>query len=312
MEPTSPHISVLLRECIDLFAPKKLKVFVDGTLGAGGHAAAILAEHPEIVRFIGIDQDPGALAIAREKLKPWADKCTLVHGNFSQIEKHLSELGVDSIDGFLIDLGVSSMQFDIPERGFSFRYDAPLDMRMNPASELDASVIVNTWDERQIARILRDYGEIKPWRKAARTIVDARQRAPIKTTAQLVAVLESTMAPYSKPSLHPMTLVFQALRIAVNRELEVLEEVLPLVVNKLSKGGRMGVITFHSLEDRIVKNYFRYEASDKQSTSGLGGLFLDKEPRVDILTNKPTIPDDEEIRSNPRSRSAKLRGIEKR
>lgn len=312
MEPLQPHTSVLLRECLELFAPAKLKIFVDGTLGAGGHAAAILAQHPEIERFIGIDQDPVALDLAKDRLKPWAHKTTFVRGNFAGIEEHLIELKLDKIDGFLIDIGVSSMQFDEPERGFSFRFDAPLDMRMDPSNPVNAEIIVNSWDEYDIARMLRDYGEIKPWRKAARTIVEARQKKPIKTTAELVAVLEPVMAFYKKPGLHPMTLVFQALRIAVNRELDVLEKVLPLAVNRLNKGGRMGVISFHSLEDRIVKNCFRFEASDKYNTSGIGGLFLDKEPKVELLTTRPITAQEDEIQLNPRSRSAKLRGVEKR
>lgn len=312
MEPIIPHTSVLLRECLELFAPTKIKIFVDGTLGAGGHAHAILTQHPEIEHFIGIDQDPSALELAKERLKPWANKVTFVQGNFAGLEKHLSKLNISAIDGFLIDLGVSSMQFDRPERGFSFRYDAPLDMRMDPTSKLDAAYIINAWDEREIARVFRDYGEIKPWRKAARTVVEARQKAPIQTTAQLVAVLTPVMAYYKKPGLNPMTLIFQALRIAVNRELDVLQEVLPVVIEKLRPKGRMGVISFHSLEDRIVKNCFRFEASDKYNTSGIGGLFLDKEPKVELLTTKPIIPDDDEIQMNPRSRSAKLRGVEKR
>jgi 16S rRNA (cytosine1402-N4)-methyltransferase len=312
MEPVNPHTSVLLRECLELFAPNPIKIFVDGTLGAGGHAEAILTQHPEIERFIGIDQDPVALNLAKERLKKWAHKVSFVQGNFAGLKTYLEQMDIAAIDGFLIDLGVSSMQFDQPERGFSFRFDAPLDMRMDPNNPVSAATIVNTWDEREIARIFRDYGEIKPWRKAAATIIEARKRAPIQTTAQLVAVLDPVMAYYKKPGLHPMTLIFQALRIAVNRELDVLEQVLPLVIDRLRPTGRMGVISFHSLEDRIVKNCFRFEASDKYNTSGIGGLFLDKDPRVELLTTKPISAKDDEIQMNPRSRSAKLRGVEKR
>lgn len=299
------HQSVLLRECLALFEGTSLTVFLDGTLGAGGHAEALLAAHPEIQTYIGMDQDETALTIAKERLKPWEHKMRYVHSNFTDLPKVIDK----PVNGILLDLGVSSMQFDMMERGFSFREEAPLDMRMDRRNAVTAATIINTWSERELGEILRDYGEMKPWRKAARRLVESR---PIYTTTELVAVLEPMLRPFKKPGLHPLTLVFQALRIAVNRELEVLEEVVPKALDCLAPGGRIAIISFHSLEDRIVKNTLRFAASDKYDTSGIGGLFLDKVPTVELLTSKPIVPTLEEIESNPRSRSAKLRGAQKR
>lgn len=301
----APHQPVLLRECLKLFEESDLKVFVDGTLGAGGHAEALLKEHPEIVQYIGIDQDQSALAIAEERLAPWKEKLTLVHGNFSGLEKYLKQ----NVDGILLDLGVSSMQLDKVERGFSFRGDAPLDMRMDRTRDLTAATILNEWPEQEIARLFRDYGEVKPWRKCAALVVEAR---PYRTTEDLVRVLEPFLMRFKKPGLHPLTLVFQGLRIAVNSELDVLRETLPVAIDKLNPGGVIGVISFHSLEDRIVKNTLRFAASDKYDTSGVGGVFHDKEPLVDIITRKPITATEDEMEENPRSRSAKLRGARKR
>jgi 16S rRNA (cytosine1402-N4)-methyltransferase len=308
-----PHISVLLREVLHYFEGRTIHRFIDGTLGAGGHSEAILKAHPEIELLIGIDQDPVARAIAEERLSPWSSKVRIVSGNFSDLDKHLSLMGIDCVDGILLDLGVSSMQFDMPEKGFSFMRDGPLDMRMDPTKELTAAYIVNHWSEQDLGRIFRDYGEEKRWRVAAHAVASARKLSYIATTFELAEVLSLVLKPHPfKKGIHPFTLVFQALRIAVNAELETLEKVIPMAIDKLSKGGRLGVISFHSLEDRIVKNAIRFAASDKMDTSGLGGgLFLDKDPIVTILTKKPEIPTTEEIENNPRSRSAKLRVIEK-
>lgn len=304
------HTSVLLREFLRFYEDKSLRYFVDGTLGAGGHAAAVLETHPEIELFIGIDQDDTALRIARERLLPWQQKILLVKGNFEDLKKHLEKKQIRFVDGLLFDLGVSSMQFDIPEKGFSFSQDGPLDMRMNQEALLTADEIVNTWSEQDIGRVLREYGEEKQWRMAARAIVSAREKEPIRTTKQLAAILNPLFS-WKKKGINPLTLIFQGLRIAVNRELDVLASMLPQALDCLVKGGRLSVISFHSLEDRIVKNCFRYAADDKENTSGLGGIFLDKEPMIQILTRKPVSPSDEEIQSNPRSRSAKLRVVEK-
>lgn len=305
------HTSVLLRELLDLFKGQKIRIFVDATLGAGGHSEAFLTEHPEIELLIGIDQDPTARAIAEKRLSKWKNKIKIIPSNFSNLKTILSDLNIPSIDGIIFDLGVSSMQFDQAEKGFSFMRDGPLDMRMNPDNPLTAAVIINTWEERDLARIFRDYGEEKRWRAAARAITQARKEAPIETTFQLVEALKPAFPGYYKKGLHPATLVFQALRIAVNDELRVIENTLPVAIEALASGGRVGVISFHSLEDRIVKTITRDAASDKVNTSGIGGLFLDKDPTIKILTKKPIVPSDQEIEENPRSRSAKLRVVEK-
>ncbi|MBA3816447.1 MAG: 16S rRNA (cytosine(1402)-N(4))-methyltransferase RsmH [Parachlamydiaceae bacterium] len=308
------HASVLLQEVLHYFEDCSIRYFVDGTLGAGGHSEAILKAHPEIELLIGVDQDPVARAIAEERLAPWGSKVRIVTGNFVDLAKHLSALGIQYVDGILLDIGVSSMQFDMPEKGFSFMRDGPLDMRMDPTKELTAAYIVNHWSEHDLGRIFRDYGEEKRWRAAMYAIANARKVAPITTTFELAAALKEALKPHPyKREIHPLTLVFQALRIAVNAELESLESIIPVAIEKLNTGGRLSVISFHSLEDRIVKNAIRFAASDKMDTSGLGGgLFLDKEPIVNILTKKPITPTTEEIEVNPRSRSAKLRVIEKR
>lgn len=308
---TLPHTSVLLNELLGFFKDKPLKYFVDATLGAGGHSQAILKEHPEIELLIGIDQDPVAREIAKERLASWSDRVQIIPGNFSDLKNHLAKIGIKAVDGIIFDLGVSSMQFDLPEKGFSFMRDGPLDMRMDPTKSLTAAEIVNTWTESEMGRIFREYGEEKRWRTAARAIVAARNEKPINTTLELAEVLRKAI-PYTKKGINPATLVFQALRICVNAELDVIEKAMPAAIDMLAKDGILGVISFHSLEDRIVKNAMRFAASDKFDTEGIGGVFLDKEPIVNLITRKPVIPGDEEIHINPRSRSAKLRIIEKR
>ena len=307
----APHASVLLHEMIEFFRDRPIRYFVDATLGAGGHSAAFLEAHPEIELLIGIDQDPVARGIAAERLAPWKNKVRIVAGNFSEMTELVRSVGIDAVDGIIFDLGVSSMQFDMSEKGFSFMRDGPLDMRMDPTRSLSAAEIVNTWPEGDIGRVFRDYGEEKRWRAAARVIVEARKEKPITTTLELVSVIRKAI-PVTKKGINPATLVFQALRIAVNRELEVLETALPAALDLLVPGGRLAVISFHSLEDRIVKNFMRYAADDKVDSQGIGGVFLDKEPTVIPITRKPVIPADEEIAGNPRSRSAKLRVVEKR
>lgn len=309
---TIPHSSVLLDEIVHFFHTQSLRRFVDATLGAGGHSEAILKDHPEIELLIGIDQDPTAREIAKKRLADWEQKVKIVQGNFSELASALEGISINSVDGIIFDLGVSSMQFDMPEKGFSFMRDGPLDMRMDPSGTLTAAEIVNTWPEEQLDRIFRDYGEEKRSRAAARAIATARKHKPIATTLDLAEALKIALRPHPfKRGIHPLTLVFQALRIAVNGELDVLKAVLPIAIQRLSKGGRLGVISFHSLEDRIVKNAMQFAASDKVHTSGISGMFLDKEPQVTILTKKPIVPSEEEIEQNPRSRSAKLRVVEK-
>lgn len=308
---TLPHTSVLLNELLFFFKNCSLKYFIDATLGAGGHSEAFLKEHPEIEILIGIDQDPIARAIAKERLAPWNKKVHIIEGNFSDLKNHLAKIGLSQVNGILFDLGVSSMQFDLPEKGFSFMRDGPLDMRMDPTENLSAAEIVNTWSEDQLGRIFRDYGEEKFWRAAARTIVASRKEKPIHTTFELVEVLKRAI-PFTKKGIHPATLIFQALRICVNAELDRLEATMPAAIELLAQNGLLGVISFHSLEDRIVKNSMRFAASDKFDTVGLGGVFLDKEPIVNLITRKPVVPGHEEVKVNPRSRSAKLRMIQKR
>jgi 16S rRNA (cytosine1402-N4)-methyltransferase len=305
------HTPVLLNEVISIFDGMSIKTFVDCTLGAGGHAEAILTAHPEIMQWVGIDQDPTACDLARKRLEPWQEKISIALGNFRHLDDILRKLSIASVDGILMDLGVSSMQLDQPEKGFSFMHEGPLDMRMNPNNPLTAEMIVNEWSEHEIGRILRDYGEEKQWRKAAHAITNARTRQPIRTTKDLVNILYPVLMHRAKKGLNPLTLVFQGLRIFLNDELGALQAALPQALKFLQPKGRLAVISFHSLEDRIVKQMFQYESSDKESTSGLGGLFLDKKPTVRILTKKPIVPESVEKTINPRSSSAKLRAFEK-
>ncbi len=302
-----PHVPVLLSEVMQAFQPCRLKVFVDGTLGAGGHAQSILQAHPEIDIYVGIDRDPQALALASERLEPWHHKLVLKHGNFADFDHFLCELKLQAIDGLLVDLGASSMQFDQPERGFSFSQNGPLDMRMNPAEDLTAAEVINTWPEQELGRIFREYGEEKRWRMAARLIVEARQQKPILTTFELAKVWLPHFSRNPKKRINPLTLLFQALRISVNHELESLEIFMSKATKWLSPSGRLAVISFHSLEDRIVKNSMRLAASDKWETSGIGGLFRDKRPSMSLITKKPIVPTEQEVSQNLRSRSAKLR-----
>jgi 16S rRNA (cytosine1402-N4)-methyltransferase len=278
------HIPVLMREVLEVFAGKNLRVFFDGTLGAGGHARAILEAHPEIERYIACDRDPVAFEIAKQNLSAWGHKVEFIRGNYADSIP-------DHIDGFLIDVGVSSMQLDERQRGFSFLADAPLDMRMNPDGRLTAEEIVNRFSETELARIVFEYGEERRSRQIAKAIVEARRKKPIKTTGQLVEIIKPHA---TKGKLHFATLTFQALRIAVNEELKQLEHGLARAIKKLNTGGRLAVISFHSLEDRIVKNIIR-----------------DHKEELEILTKKPIAPQDDEIKENPRSRSSKLRAAEK-
>jgi 16S rRNA (cytosine1402-N4)-methyltransferase len=306
-----PHVSILLQEWLQDLKDKQLTYYIDATLGAGGHSEGVLKEHPELKALIGIDQDTHALKIAEERLQPWKSKLILIHENFSDLKSIVQKLDIGSVDGILIDLGVSSMQLDEKERGFSFGKEGPLDMRMNQEGNLTAADIVNDWSEQEIGTILRDYGEERKWRQAAKEIVSARKHRTIETTLDLVDVLKPVFPAYNKKGVHPMTLVFQGLRIAVNEELKVLENVLPQAIEALSPGGLLGVISFHSLEDRIVKNVFRLAASTWDNLDGPRDLANPKDPTIKLVHKKPLIPSDEEMRRNTRSRSAKLRIVEK-
>lgn len=302
------HVPVLYQQVLSLFSDQKIHTFVDGTLGAGGHAKLILEAHPEIELYIGIDQDISALEIAKRNLDPWKDKIQYIHSNYYDAIKGLINCNVD---GILLDLGVSSMQLDRAERGFSFMRDGPLDMRMNPQAPLTAKIIVNEWSSYEIGKILRDYGEEKQWKRATQAIVEARKINPIETTQQLVSILSPLIYRKKGKKINPLTLIFQGLRIAVNNELEVVEKTLPLCIDLLNPGGKLAVISFHSLEDRIAKKTFEYYSSDKENTSGMWGTFKDKKPIIKKTTRKPLIADEKEIEANPRSSCAKLRCIEK-
>lgn len=285
------HIPVLLAEVLRIFEGLKIGTFFEGTVGAGGHAEAILEAHPEIERYFACDRDPSALALAKKRLDDrWGKKVEYIHGPFAELPRYLDERGVSSVDGFFIDIGVSSMQLDQKERGFSFQGDAPLDMRMDPGSDLTAAELVNRLPEVELARIFYEYGEERRSRQAARAIVDARRKKKIQTTGELVAIIFKVIR---GGKIHPATRIFQALRIAVNDELGQLKLALEGAADRLQIGGKMAVISFHSLEDRIVKYAFR------------------EDKRLEILTKKPIGPSAQESRANPRSRSAKLRAAEK-
>lgn len=285
------HIPVLESQVLSVFEGKEIGTFFDGTLGAGGHASAILKAHPEIERYLGCDRDPTALELAKSRLEPWGEKVELVRGTYDDLPRILKEKKISTIDGFLIDVGVSSMQLDEVERGFSFRGEAPLDMRMDPESRLTAEEIVNRFSEKELARIFFEYGEERRSRQVAKAIVEARRKKRIRTTKELVDIV---MPVATKGRLHPATLVFQALRIVVNDELGQLERGIQAAMEHVAVGGRIAVISFHSLEDRIVKNLLRSDRADWK-----------------VLTKKPVGPTDEEIKINPRSRSAKLRAAER-
>jgi 16S rRNA (cytosine1402-N4)-methyltransferase len=303
---TSPHLPVLLNEVVDLFSALELRQFVDGTLGAGGHAQAILTAHPELNLYLGIDQDSEARELAAQRLAAFSDQLRIVSGNFRDLAGLLQGQQVSKVDGILLDLGVSSMQLDRAERGFSFMNEGPLDMRMDPTQSLNAATICNTWEEGDIRRILREYGEEPRASRVARAIVRER---PFVTTADLVAAIRPALRYKEVSRKHPATRTFQALRIAVNSELDVVREVLPQAIELLRPGGVLAVITFHSLEDRIVKHWFQQAASDKQNSSGIGGLFLDKDPLVKLVNRKPIGASEQEQNMNARSRSAKLRAV---
>ena len=305
------HLPVLCSEFLSFFRGQRVRFFVDGTVGGGGHSEALLHEHPELEVLIGIDRDPRACSLARERLRPWGEKVFIYEDSYEFIGRYLQEHQISCVDGILLDLGVSSMQLDSPERGFSFSKEGPLDMRMSPSNPLTAEEIVNDWSEKELGKIFRDYGEERKWRRAVATIVAARREERIVTTGQLAALLEKSLKRNPRKPIHPATRIFQALRICVNEELGILTRALGHSLDLLCPGGRMAVISFHSLEDRLTKNAFRKAASDKQNTSGLGGLFLDKEPLVKILTKKPVEATNEEMNENPRCRSAKMRVVER-
>lgn len=302
------HQSVLLEETLQVLQPKKNEVFTDATLGMGGHTQAIL-EAGENIRVIGIDQDLEAIGYAKERLKKFGERFRISHANFSEIKKVLREAEIEKVDGVLADLGVSSLQFDSAERGFSFRFDAPLDMRMNAEDETEtAAELLENLREEEIADIIYKYGEERASRKIARWIVDKRKRGePVRTTKQLADLIERAIGRGKKDKIHPATRTFQALRIAVNRELDILEDFIRDAVDVLKKDGRLAVITFHSLEDRIVKQTFQKLSGKCFCPPRIPRCVCGAEKKIEILTRKPIAPNERETEENPRARSAKLR-----
>ena len=305
------HISVLLDECIEGLAIKPDGIYVDGTLGGAGHSSEIV-KRLTTGRLIGIDRDPVALKAAGERLAPYADRVTLVHSNFCEIAQVLKDLNIDGVDGILLDLGVSSPQLDDSSRGFSYMADAPLDMRMNGEDTLSAYDVVNSWSYEELKRILFDYGEERYAPKIASAICKKREEKPIETTLELVDVIRSAMpAQALREKQHPAKRSFQAIRIAVNDELGSVEKVMKDAIPCLNPGGRLAVITFHSLEDRIVKTSMAGAAKGCTCPPSFPVCVCGKKPQVQVITLKPIVSGDEELERNPRARSAKLRVCEK-
>ena len=305
------HVSVLLEECIDGLNIKPDGIYVDGTLGGAGHSSQI-AKRLTTGRLIGIDRDPVALKAAGERLAPYADRVTLVHSNFCEIAQVLKDLGIDGVDGILLDLGVSSPQLDDAERGFSYMNDAPLDMRMNGEDALSAYEVVNTWSYEELRRILFDYGEERYAPRIADAICRRREEKPIRTTLELVDIIRSAMpAAALREKQHPAKRSFQAIRIAVNDELGSVETVMRDAIPCLNPGGRLAIITCHSLEDRIVKNGMAEAAKGCTCPPSFPVCVCGKKPKVKLISRKPIVSGDEELERNPRARSAKLRICEK-
>ena len=305
------HVSVLLEECIQGLDIKPDGIYVDGTLGGAGHPSRIAARLTTGL-LIGVDRDEIALAAAAERLAPYGDRVKLVHSNFSRLDEVLEELGIPGVDGILLDLGVSSPQLDDESRGFSYMADAPLDMRMDGTDALNACTVVNTWPYEELKRILYEYGEERYAPQIASNICKRRESAPIATTLELVEVIRSAMPPAAlREKQHPAKRSFQAIRIAVNDELNSVARVMEAAIPRLNPGGRLAVITFHSLEDRIVKNAMAAAAKGCTCPPSFPVCVCGKKPKVKLITRKPIVSGDEELEQNPRARSAKLRICEK-
>ena len=305
------HRPVLLEECLEALAIRPDGIYVDGTLGRAGHSLEI-ARRLTTGRLIGIDRDETAIAAARERLRDYMDHVTLVHSNFDRIGAILEELNISGADGMLFDLGVSSPQLDDAQRGFSYMHDAPLDMRMDRTAALDAHQVVNRWPYEELRRILYEYGEERYAPAIAKGICRARETAPIETTLQLVDVIKSAMPPQAlREKQHPAKRSFQAIRIAVNGELDALPPMLNAAAEHLNTGGRLAVISFHSLEDRIIKKTMQELASGCTCPPNFPVCVCGKTPKMKLISRKPITPDDGELTENPRARSAKLRVAEK-
>ena len=305
------HISVLLKESIEGLNIRPEGIYLDGTLGGAGHSAEI-ARRLTTGRLIGVDRDPKALAAAEQRLAPWMDRVELVHSNFRELDAILDSLGIPAVDGILLDLGVSSPQLDEADRGFSYMADAPLDMRMDPSDPLTAYEIVNTWPQEELRRILFTYGEERYAPLIAAAIVRRREQAPIESTLALVDIIRSAMPQKAlREKQHPAKRSFQAIRIAVNDELGAVDAVMQRAIDRLKPGGRLAVITFHSLEDRIVKNAMAEAVRGCTCPPEFPVCVCGKKPKLKLIARKPIVAGEEELERNPRARSAKLRVAER-
>ena len=305
------HKSVLLNETIDGLNIKPDGIYVDGTLGGGGHAYEVCRRLGEKGSIIGIDQDAAAIEAASARLKDFGEKVTIVRSNYCDMKSRLHELGIDKVDGIVLDLGVSSYQLDTAERGFSYREDAPLDMRMDTRQKMTARDIVNDYTEADLYRVIRDYGEDKFAKNIAKHIVQARAVKPVETTAELSEIIRASIPmKFQKKSGHPAKRTFQAIRIELNRELDVLRDSLDDMIDLLNPGGRLCIITFHSLEDRIVKSAFRKNENPCTCPPDFPVCVCGKKSKGSIITKKPILPSEEELEWNSRSKSAKLRIFE--
>lgn len=307
------HKSVLLEETIENLNIKPDGIYVDGTLGGGGHSYHIAEQLSSNGRLIGIDQDADAIAAATKRLEPFSDRVTIVRNNYCNFEQVLKELSIDKVDGIVLDLGVSSYQLDTAERGFTYKTDAPLDMRMDQRQQLTAKDIVNTYSEFDLYRIIRDYGEDRFAKNIARHIVSARQIKPIETTFELNEVIKAAI-PMKVRAVggHPAKKTFQAIRIELNHELDVLEDSIDTMIDHLNDKGRICIITFHSLEDRIVKTRFRNCENPCTCPPDFPVCVCGKKSKGKVITRKPIVPSEEELEENKRSKSSKLRVFERR
>lgn len=307
MQPQPPHLPVLYHEIIQALMPRSPGKYIDATVGAGGHAWGILENSAPDGLLLALDRDPQALAIASQRLFVYKDRVFLVHASYLNLLEEMERLGWQSVDGIVFDLGLSSMQLDTPQRGFSFQSQGPLDMRFDPTQPLDATELVNNLPENDLADLIWRYGEERGSRRIAAAIVRNR---PVTTTQQLAEIVSKAMGG-QRSRIHPATRTFQALRIAVNQELQAVENVLPLAVKALSPGGRVAIIAFHSMEDRLVKQYFRRESRDCICPPDQPVCVCGHKASLREITRHPIIPTEEETLTNPRARSARLRVAEK-
>ena len=306
------HKSVLLYETVDQLNIKPDGIYVDGTLGGGGHSYEIASRLSDKGRLIGIDQDEDAIKAASERLKPFMDRVTIVRNNYCNMDKVLDELSVDKVDGIMLDLGVSSYQLDTAERGFTYNVDAKLDMRMDQRQEVTARDIVNDYSEYDLYRIIRDYGEDRFAKNIAKHIVAARQKKPIETTFELNEIIKAAIPMKVRATGgHPSKRTYQAIRIELNRELEVLENSIDMMIDRLNKEGRLCIITFHSLEDRIVKVRYKNNENPCTCPPSFPTCVCGKKSKGKVITRKPIIPSEEELEENSRSKSSKLRVFER-